>query len=64
MVVASENSAAPASTDNAPLSPPADAPEADTPHTFSPVRRYTLLVVFCVAQFVDAFNNSALFSAM
>lgn len=28
------------------------------------MRRYTLLVIFCLAQFLDAFNNSALFSAI
>jgi MFS family permease len=28
------------------------------------VRRYSLLLIFCLAQFLDAFNNSALFSAI
>jgi MFS family permease len=28
------------------------------------LRRYTLLLLFCLAQFIDAFNNSALFSAI
>lgn len=27
-------------------------------------RRYFLLLLFCLAQFLDAFNNSALFSAL
>jgi hypothetical protein len=27
-------------------------------------RRYTLLVVFCIAQFLDTFNNSSLWPAM
>ena len=33
-------------------------------NVYSPARRYTLLVTFCLAQFLDAFNNSALFSAI
>jgi MFS family permease len=32
--------------------------------TLSFARRYTLLLLFCLAQFIDAFNNSALFSAI
>jgi MFS family permease len=28
------------------------------------VKRYTLLAIFCLAQFLDAVNNSALFSAI
>ncbi|KAH9939655.1 MFS general substrate transporter [Epithele typhae] len=31
---------------------------------YSPARRYVLLLIFCLAQFLDAFNNSALFSAI
>jgi hypothetical protein len=38
--------------------------EPATSQPLSVARRYTLLLVFCVAQFLDAFNNSALFSAM
>ena len=30
----------------------------------SNARRYTLLITFCLAQFLDAFINAALFSAM
>lgn len=30
----------------------------------STLRKYVLLVVFCLAQFLDVFNNSALFSAI
>ena len=30
----------------------------------SSARRYTLLITFCLAQFLDAFINAALFSAM
>jgi len=33
------------------------------PH-YSPARKYTLLVLFCAAQFLDAFNNCALFPAI
>ena len=32
--------------------------------TMSPARKYVLFAIFCLAQFLDAFNNSALFSAM
>ncbi|KAF7981588.1 hypothetical protein HWV62_32634 [Athelia sp. TMB] len=32
--------------------------------TLSPARKYVLFSIFCLAQFLDAFNNSALFSAM
>ena len=31
---------------------------------YSVARRYFLLLIFCLAQFLDAFNNSALFSAI
>ncbi|RDX44326.1 MFS general substrate transporter [Lentinus brumalis] len=31
---------------------------------YSASRRYILLIMFCLAQFLDAFNNSALFSAI
>ncbi len=34
------------------------------PHGYSSARRYGLLIVFCLAQFLDSFNNSALFSAI
>ena len=30
----------------------------------SPLRRYFLLVLFCLAQFMDAYNGSALFTAI
>ncbi|KZP03713.1 MFS general substrate transporter, partial [Athelia psychrophila] len=30
----------------------------------SPARKYILLTTFCLAQFLDSFNNSALYSAM
>lgn len=32
--------------------------------TISALRKYVLLIVFCLAQFVDVFNISALFSAI
>jgi hypothetical protein len=31
---------------------------------YSALRKFALLVVFCLAQFLDVFNNSALFSAI
>ena len=31
--------------------------------TYSPARRYILLVMFCVAQFLDSYNLAALFTA-
>lgn len=34
------------------------------PQRYSLARRYVLLIIFCLAQFLDAFNNSALFSAI
>ena len=44
---------------------------ADTPSTrtgnrprYSALRKFALLVIFCMAQFLDAFNASALFSAI
>lgn len=36
----------------------------DTFSTLGNVRRIILLVVFCATQFLDAFNNSALFAAI
>ncbi|KAI0073356.1 MFS general substrate transporter [Panus rudis PR-1116 ss-1] len=34
------------------------------PRHYSSFRKYTLLGIFCLAQFLDAFNNCALFSAL
>ncbi|KAI0084404.1 major facilitator superfamily-domain-containing protein [Irpex rosettiformis] len=34
------------------------------PQRYSAAKRYTLLVIFCLAQFLDAMNNCALFSAI
>ncbi|KAI0631657.1 MFS general substrate transporter [Trametes polyzona] len=31
---------------------------------YSPLRRYVLLLIFCLAQFLDAFSNAALFPAI
>lgn len=38
--------------------------DAEPTPRFSPLRCYTLLSLFCLAQFIDAFNLSALFSAI
>ncbi|KAI0070062.1 MFS general substrate transporter, partial [Panus rudis PR-1116 ss-1] len=34
------------------------------PRPYSVVRRYALLLLFCLAQFLDSFNNSALYTAI
>jgi hypothetical protein len=41
-----------------------EASEPSSPPKLSNLRKYSLLFVFCVAQFLDVFNISALFSAM
>ncbi|CDO68542.1 hypothetical protein BN946_scf184998.g39 [Trametes cinnabarina] len=46
------------------LSPAQTLVDGRIPQRYSPVRRYVLLLIFCLAQFLDAFNNSALFSAI
>ncbi len=46
------------------LSPAQTLVDGKIPQRHSTARRYLLLVVFCLAQFLDAFNNSALFSAI
>jgi hypothetical protein len=47
-----------------PLSPTATLIDGRVPDETSTARKYLLLIVFCLAQFLDAFNNSALFSAI
>lgn len=47
-----------------PVSPAATLVNGISPPKYSWFRRYTLLAIFCLAQFLDAFNNSALFSAI
>jgi MFS family permease len=42
---------------------PADITEASSPQ-ISKARKLTLLALFCLAQFLDVFNNSALFAAI
>ncbi|KAI0791390.1 MFS general substrate transporter [Abortiporus biennis] len=49
---------------SAPLSPAPTLVNETRPPRYSSFRKYTLLVFFCAAQFLDAFNNSALFSAI
>ena len=46
------------------LSPAQTLVDGKVPQRYSVFRRYLLLVTFCLAQFLDAFNNSALFSAI
>ncbi|KZP24584.1 MFS general substrate transporter [Athelia psychrophila] len=40
------------------------SPKGTAAVTISPARKYILLITFCLAQFLDSFNNSALYSAM
>ena len=46
------------------LSPAQTLVDGRVPQQYSTARRYVLLIIFCLAQFLDAFNNSALFSAI
>ncbi|KAI0739621.1 MFS general substrate transporter [Daedaleopsis nitida] len=46
------------------LSPAQTLVDGRVPQKYSTARRYVLLIIFCLAQFLDAFNNSALFSAI
>lgn len=46
------------------LSPAQTLVDGRVPQRFSAARRYVLLLIFCLAQFLDAVNNSALFSAI
>ena len=46
------------------LSPTQTLVDGHIPQKYSVARRYLLLIIFCLAQFLDAFNNSALFSAI
>ncbi|KAG1842125.1 major facilitator superfamily domain-containing protein [Suillus tomentosus] len=43
---------------------PAETVVDHEPHIYSRTRRIILLFLFCLAQFLDSFNNSALFSAI
>ncbi|EKM51218.1 uncharacterized protein PHACADRAFT_263243 [Phanerochaete carnosa HHB-10118-sp] len=56
--------APPTATNNLSLSPVQTLVNGKVPQRYSAGRRYFLLIVFCLAQFLDAFNNSALFSAI
>ena len=46
------------------LSPTQTLADSRVPQKYSSARRYVLLVVFCLAQFLDAYNAAALFSAI
>ncbi|EIN04578.1 MFS general substrate transporter [Punctularia strigosozonata HHB-11173 SS5] len=46
------------------LSPAATLVDGLLPSQLSTIRKYSLLLVFCLAQLIDVFNNSALFSAI
>ncbi|KAI0804543.1 major facilitator superfamily domain-containing protein [Irpex lacteus] len=54
----------PPSSDAPVLSPAQTLVDGRIPQRYSVVKRYTLLVIFCLAQFLDAMNNCALFSAI
>ncbi|OJT09253.1 Cephamycin export protein CmcT [Trametes pubescens] len=55
---------APPTSKSTVLSPAQTLVDGRVPQKYSPARRYVLLLIFCLAQFLDAFNNSALFSAI
>ena len=38
--------------------------DTPAPATYSAARKYVLLVIFCLAQFLDTVNNSSLYSAI
>lgn len=46
------------------LSPAETLVNGKLPGRPSTARKYVLLLIFCLAQFLDAFNNSSLFSAI
>ena len=56
--------APPSSGPSTVLSPAQTLVDGRVPQQYSTARRYLLLLIFCLAQFLDAFNNSALFSAI
>ncbi|KIM88023.1 hypothetical protein PILCRDRAFT_63090 [Piloderma croceum F 1598] len=47
-----------------PLSPTDTLVDGNSPANLSPVRRYVLLIIFCLAAFLDAFNSNSLYSAI
>ncbi|KAH9927592.1 major facilitator superfamily domain-containing protein [Fomitopsis serialis] len=51
-------------TSSNPLSPSQTLVDGRVPQRYSAARRYVLLLIFCLAQFLDSINNSALFSAI
>ncbi|KAH8105286.1 MFS general substrate transporter [Cristinia sonorae] len=51
-------------TASAPLSPTTTLVDGRLPQNLSVARKYALLLIFCLAQFMDAVNNSALFPAI
>lgn len=62
--VAIPNMLSPPSSDAPVFSPAQTLVDGKIPQRHSATKRYVLLVIFCLAQFLDAFNNSALFSAI
>ncbi|KAI0704972.1 major facilitator superfamily domain-containing protein [Cytidiella melzeri] len=54
----------PPPTDTPVLSPAPTLVDGRIVQRYSAAKRYSLLVIFCLAQFLDAVNNSALFSAL
>lgn len=47
-----------------PLSPTDTLVNGKLPPKLSPVRKYVLLIIFCLASFLDSFNNCSLFTAI
>ncbi|THH31696.1 hypothetical protein EUX98_g2500 [Antrodiella citrinella] len=54
----------PPKSNSTPLSPAQTLVDGRAVQKYSFARRYLLLLIFCLAQFMDAVNNSALFSAI
>ena len=46
------------------LSPAQTLVDGRVPQKYSAARRYVLLIMFCLAQFLDSFNNGALYLAI
>jgi hypothetical protein len=54
----------PSISDSAPKNASLVSQEREDQIKLSSARKFTLLALFCLAQFLDVFNNSALFSAI
>ena len=47
-----------------PLSPTDTLVDGKSPSKLSPIRRYVLLIIFCLAAFLDALNSNSMYSAI